>query len=92
MVACTEKIERRGVVVDQSTNKPLMGISIEIYLKYQRRDSLKEKVVTDKNGRFYIKEKIDKEQLFQLRKDGYIGHVNSLSIEHNTILLERIEN
>ena len=92
MVGCTEKIERSGIVVDRNTNEPVKGVSIEIYLKHQRRDSLKEKVITDKRGQFYISERIDKEELFELRKDGYIGFVSTLSIENGTIKLERDKN
>ncbi len=91
MIGCTEKIERSGIVVDRNTNEPLEGVSIDLYLKYQRRDSLKDNVFTDEKGYFYITEKIDEDELFQLRMDGYIGHVSSLSIENDTIKLERIE-
>ena len=91
-VGCVEKIERSGTVVDRHTNEPLKGVSIEIYLKHQRRDSLIEKVVTNNKGQFYISEKIDKEKLFELHMDGYISHVSSLSLKKDTIKLERDKN
>lgn len=89
LVACTTKIERSGVVVDHGTNEPLEGVLIDIYLKHQRRDSLKEKVYTDHKGHFYIREKWSEGSLFELHKSGYISHVNTLSTENDTIKLER---
>ncbi len=88
---CNNPIERKGIVVDRQTNAPLQDVSIEIYLSVQRRDSLKEKVFTDSKGHFHIKEKRDDDQLFVLRKSGYIGHTSSLSNANDTIELERIE-
>lgn len=89
---CTQKIERRGIVVDRDTNEPLKDVAIEIYMKHQRGDSLKEKVSTDKNGHFYIGEKRDKDLLFELSKSGYISFVSSLSDENDTIELEKENN
>lgn len=88
-VGCDQKIERSGVVVDELTNEPIPEVSIEIYLKNQRRDSLIKKVFTDRNGYFRITEKRSKGLLFELNKIGYISHVNSLSVENDTIELER---
>jgi uncharacterized lipoprotein YajG len=88
-VGCDQKIERSGVVVDKLTNEPIPNVSIEIYLKNQRRDSLIKKVFTDRNGYFHITEKRSKGQLFELNKIGYISHVNSLSVENDTIELKR---
>ena len=89
MVGCTQKIERSGIVVDRETNLPIAGVSIDFYLKHQTRDSLKQKVVTDQKGHFYISEKVNETQLFQVYKEGYIGHVNSLAVKNDTITLER---
>ncbi|MCR9289601.1 MAG: carboxypeptidase-like regulatory domain-containing protein [Bacteroidetes bacterium] len=89
LAGCNHPIERSGIVVDRQTKEPLQGVTIDIYLKTQRRDSLKEKVFTDSNGHFYIREKRDEDLLFLLQKNGYIGHVNSLSIINDTIKLER---
>jgi 5-hydroxyisourate hydrolase-like protein (transthyretin family) len=77
------------VVVDSDTNKPLEGVEIDIYMKTQKRDSLKKNVITDENGYFLITEKRDTTQLFQLKKAGYLGLVNSLNTKGDTIKLER---
>lgn len=88
-VGCDKKIERSGVVVDNLTHEPIPGVSIEVYLKNQRRDSLQKKIFTDLNGYFHITEKRSKGLLFQLNKYGYISHVSPLSVENDTIELER---
>jgi len=89
MQSCKEPIERSGVVVDRDTNEPIEGVSIDIYMKYQKRDSLQQKIITDKNGHFTITEKRDINEMFQLEKVGYIGHVNSLKIKDDTIRMEK---
>ncbi|MGB0431283.1 MAG: hypothetical protein ACPGLV_12480 [Bacteroidia bacterium] len=82
-------IERSGVVVDKETNEPIEGVEIDIYMKTQKRDSLKQEVLTDKKGRFRINEKRDEDLMFQLRKAGYIGFVNSLEIEGDSVRMEK---
>ncbi|MFY0674638.1 MAG: hypothetical protein JXQ87_14660 [Bacteroidia bacterium] len=77
-----------SVVVDSETNKPVEGVEIDIYMKTQKRDSLKQDIFTDENGNFTILEKRDADQMFQLIKAGYIGHVNTLNIKGDTIKLE----
>lgn len=89
LVGCNNPIERSGIVIDKQTKEPLQNVSIEIYLKTQRRDSLNEKVFTDRNGHFHIREERDEGQLFILQKSGYISHTNSLSTVNDTIKLER---
>lgn len=86
---CGKKIERKGVVVDELTNEPLEGVTIDIYMKSQKRDSLKEKVYTDNNGYFFMDEKRSTGQSFLIYKEGYIGHVSSLTVENDTIRLEK---
>lgn len=86
---CTEPFERSGYVIDKTNKEPLPGVSVEIYMKYQIRDSLNEKVFTDGNGYFHIKEKRDKKTLFDVYKPGYIGFVSALPLINDTIYLER---
>jgi hypothetical protein len=88
---CINRIERSGVVVDHETNEALEGVNIEIYLKDQRRDSLKQKVYTDKTGHFRVEEKRSKGLLFELHKSGYMHYTSSLSGKNDTIKLERIK-
>ena len=83
--SCTEPFERSGIVVDRITRQPIEGVSIDIYMKGQRRDSLKEKVFTDKNGYFITKEKRDADESFLFMKKGYIGYTSSLSAKNDTI-------
>lgn len=87
---CAEKIERSGIIIDQSSGESIEGVSIDIYRMHQKRDSLKEKVFTDSLGQFQILEKIGKHKLFLLRKEGYIGYVNSLSGPNDTIRMEKL--
>lgn len=89
LASCKEPIERSGVVVDGDTQQPIEGVEIDIYMKYQKRDSLKQDVITDKNGHFTISEKHDIDQMFQLRKPGYIGFVSSLKAKGDTIRMEK---
>ena len=89
LVSCNNPIERSGIIIDRETFKPLQNVSIDIYMKTQKRDSLKEKVFTDSNGHFFIREKRNKDQLFLVQKDGYISYTNSLSIGNDTIKLEK---
>lgn len=92
LVGCNQQIERSGVVIDALTNEPIPEVSIDIYLRNQRRDSLINKVYTDRNGFFHITEKRSKAMLFELSKIGYINHVSSLSVENDTIQLEKSTN
>jgi hypothetical protein len=92
LLGCDTKIERSGYVVDDLTNKPLKDVSIEVYLKNQRKDSLTEKVFTNSEGYFQISEKRSKELLFELSKQGYISHVGTLSVLPDTIRLEPVKN
>ncbi len=85
---CTTKIERSGFVLDAVSKEPIEGVSVEIYMKYQRKDSLAQKVLTDANGYFYIKEKRNDNQLFAVRKKGYIGYISALSVPEDTVFLE----
>ena len=87
--SCQEPFGRSGVVIDRDTNEPIEGVEIDIYMKAQVRDSLKQNVFTDKNGHFSISEKRDADQLFQLWKKGYIGHVNSLKNVGDTFMMEK---
>ena len=89
MVGCDNKIERSGIVVDELSGEPIEGVSIEVYLKNQRGDSLMKKIFTDHDGYFHIAEKRSKSLDFELNKSGYISHINSLSIESDTIRLEK---
>ena len=86
---CTEVFERSGIVVEEESNAPLEGVSIELYLKEQKGDSLTSKVFTDNNGHFYISETHNKDRLFQLSKPGFIDYVGTLSANNDTIKLER---
>ncbi len=88
---CDEEITRSGVVIDSQTGKPVEGVSIDVYLKYQKRDSLLNKVLTDQNGKFFISEKKSEGLLFLLDKEGYTGFVSSLSKANDTIRLEPSE-
>lgn len=89
LAGCSNPIERSGVVIDKQTKEPIQDVSVEIYMKNQKRDSLKEKVFTDANGHFHIKEKRDEDLLFLLYKNGYIGYTSSISIPNDTIIFER---
>ncbi|MFN3315183.1 MAG: hypothetical protein ACK40K_00055 [Raineya sp.] len=91
LASCQNSFERKGVVLDKQTQKPIEGVSVEIYMKTQRRDSLKEKVLTDKQGYFWVKENIKADKLFVLEKEGYIGFVSSLEKPNDTIFLEKLD-
>ncbi len=91
LASCQNSFERKGIVVDAQTKKPIEGASVDIYMKTQKRDSLKEKVFTDNTGYFFVEEKRKKEQLFIIEKEGYMGFVSSLTKPNDTILLERLD-
>lgn len=86
---CENAFERNGYVVDKATRLPLEGVSVDIYLKAQAKDSLKEKVLTDQNGYFHITEKRSKHTTFLLEKTGYTGYVSSLADKQDTVFLEK---
>ena len=88
-MGCNPDIERSGYVVDKETLEPIENVSIDIYMKHQKRDSLQQKVFTNYEGYFSISEKRGENQMFQLYKEGYIGFVNSLSVKMDTIKLEK---
>jgi hypothetical protein len=89
MLSCQSKFERSGVVVDDITGEPVAGVTVEIYMKNQVKDSLQSKVSSRKDGTFRISEKRPKDQLFLLEKSGYISHVSSLP--DDTIRMLKIE-
>ena len=89
LVGCDNRIERSGFVIDETTKEPIEGVTIEVYLKAQKGDSLTEKIFTDSTGYFHISEKRDKDVLFEINKRGYISQIHSLSIANDTIRLER---
>lgn len=89
LAGCHQQIERSGTVVDRETNEAISGAEIDIYLRYQTGDSLKQKVFTDKYGRFFISEKRNEGLLFDVQKEGYIGFVSSLAEAGDTIRLEK---
>jgi 5-hydroxyisourate hydrolase-like protein (transthyretin family) len=88
---CENAFVRSGYVVDKQTKEPIEGVLVEIYMKSQMKDSLKEKVFTNENGYFQIDEKRDKNTTFILEKAGYIGYVNSLIQNNDTIFLEKAD-
>ena len=91
IVGCDKKIERSGYVVDEQTNEPLQNVVIrKIYYRDQTKDSLWEKILTDQNGYFYFGEKRSKRQLFVLSKSGYVNFRSFLTVENDTIKLERV--
>lgn len=92
IIACKQDINRSGVVVDSATQQPISGVSVEIYLKNQVKDSLQSKVITDENGRFSIAEKRPSDQMFILEKGGFISHVSTLEKQGDTIRMEKIDN
>jgi len=87
LTSCSNPIERSGVVIDENTKEPIEGVYIDISMKTQRRDSLKEKVFTDSNGYFHIKEKRDIGLFFTLEKSGYGYFTSTLSTPNDTIEL-----
>lgn len=89
--ACKPATERSGVVVDSKTGEPIAGVSVEIYLKYQVKDSLQRKVSTGKDGSFYVAEKRPADQQFLLEKNGYIGFTSALPKAGDTIRMMKIE-
>lgn len=92
IITCKQDINRSGVVVDSATQQPISGVSVEIYLKNQVKDSLQSKVITDENGRFSIAEKRPSDQMFILEKGGFISHVSTLEKQGDTIRMEKIDN
>jgi hypothetical protein len=90
-ISCSNPIERSGYVIDEDSMQPLEGVSVDIYMKHQRRDSLQEKVFTDSNGYFFVAEKRDDDILFLMYKYGYIGYTSSLKVANDTILFERVK-
>jgi len=91
LAGCNNQIERKGVVIDKVTKEPMQNVSIDIYMKSQKRDSLKDDVFTDSIGHYHIKEKREVDQLFLVYKTGYVGFTSSLSILNDTIRMERIK-
>lgn len=89
LISCTSKIERKGIVVDSGTNKPIENVTIDIYLRHLKNDSLQEKAITDEKGYFHITEKRSKDLLFDIEKEGYISFVSTISRGNDTIKLER---
>jgi 5-hydroxyisourate hydrolase-like protein (transthyretin family) len=91
-IACKQQSIRSGIVVDSESGRPIPGVSVEIYMKDQVKDSLQTKVVTDDNGLFTTGEKRPANQMFILEKGGYISYVSSLPKKGDTIRMEKIEN
>ena len=90
IVGCDKKIERSGYVVDEQTNEPLQNVIIKkIHYRDQTKDTLREKILTDQNGYFYFGERSNK-QLFVLSKSGYVNFSSFLTVENDTIKLERV--
>lgn len=89
VVSCKSASERTGVIVDDTTGEPVAGVTVEIYMKDQVKDSLQSKVSSRKDGTFRVSEKRPKDQLFILEKGGYISHVSSLP--DDTIRMMKIE-
>jgi len=87
--ACKHAEPKRGVIVDDSTQLPVAGVRIELYLKDVKGDSLSKKIYSDENGRFEIQENLPADQTFVLEKDGYISFVSGFSSQYDTIRLER---
>ncbi len=86
------KTERSGVVIDKETGEPLAGVQIENYRAFaDDKLALNPKVVTDKNGHFHIKQKINIKTLFSLDLEGYYGYVSRLPKQGDTIKLEKIK-
>lgn len=89
--SCKPASERSGVVVDSKTGEPIAGVSVEIYMKHQVKDSLQRKVSTGKDGSFYIAEKRPADQQFLLEKNGYISFTSALPNAGDTIRMLKIE-
>lgn len=88
----TAKTERSGVVIDQETGEPLAGVRIEYYRAFtDDKLALNPKVVTDKNGYFHIRQKINENTLFSLDLEGYYSYVSELSKQGDTIKLEKLK-
>ncbi|MCB9202031.1 MAG: hypothetical protein H6604_03145 [Flavobacteriales bacterium] len=79
MISCTSKIERKGIVVDSGTNKPIEKRYYRYLFKAFKNDSLQEKAITDEKGYFHITEKRSKDLLFDIEKEGYISFVSTIS-------------
>lgn len=86
---CAEPFERIGRVIEEGSGQPVQGLSVDIYMKTQVRDSLQEEVFTDSRGYFQVKEKRSSKTLFLLSKPGYIGFTSSLPLQNDTIYLEK---
>lgn len=88
-VGCNNAIERSGYVLDNTTRLPLEGVSVDIDMKAQRKDSLAVPVFTNEKGYFHIQEKRGKDIQFLVYKEGYIGFTSALSVPNDTIYLEK---
>lgn len=90
--SCSPKTERKGVVIDRQTRQPLAGVAIELYRSSVTGDTLRQKVVTDSNGRFHIQEARSAGTTFLLSKEGYIDLTSSLPAGTDTVEMERMNN